>query len=452
MIAIESEQQLIGMALFDDSIMPLVEHVKPEHFAEPAHARIWEICLDVAKAGRKIDIAIMRPLLGDALSRFGDDYLFQLCDKCGPVEHCGQYASSIINAWQIRAISDATHGIDKATSASEVFAYLRKQFDAIELANGTDDGFVDAQDAAETLLKASQGAAETGKGLGMLCGLKCIDDRLGGFQRGHLVVIGGRPAMGKTALADNLSYGVARLNPDQTFVFFNLEMDASELSARQLSAHAYMRGDYILYRDLKRPNTAIVNRLGVHRESLPKNLLICDRKRISVDDVRRIIWKLKAKREVGAVFIDYLQLMQMPSERGKTDAKIIAEATAELKRIAGEAQVCIVLLSQLNRGVEMRDNKRPMMSDLRDSGGIEQDANAILFPYREYYYLKNDPPKDQSKMEGWSRKCDELQHVMVVICAKNRGGEVGDDQMYASLGYDIVLNEPPYGDGRLVSE
>lgn len=451
MNAIEAEQELIGMALLDDSIMPLVEHVKPEHFADPLHSRIWEICVDVSRAGRKISYIVMKPLLGDALTKVGDDYLAKLCDRCGPVQQAAQMASTIINAWQVRAISESVQGIDSATSAPEVFAYLRKQIDAIELAAGSDDGFVDAQSAAETLLQSSESAAETGKGLGMLCGLKCIDDRLGGFQRGHLVVIGGRPAMGKTALADNLSYGVARHNPDQAFVFFNLEMDASELSSRQLSAHAYMSGDYIPYRELKRPNSSIVNRLAKHRTSLPKNLLICDRKRISVDDVRRIIWKLKAKRQVGAVFIDYLQLMQMPSERGKTDAKIIAEATAELKRIAGEAQVCIVLLSQLNRGLESRDNKRPQMSDLRDSGGIEQDANAILFPYREYYYLKNEPPKDAGKTQAWSQKCDALQHVMTVICAKNRAGEVGDDELFASLGYDVILNEPPYEAGRAVA-
>jgi replicative DNA helicase len=447
MRAIEAEQELIGMALFDDSIMPLVEHVKPEHFAEPLHGRIWEICLDVSRAGRKISAIAMKPLLGDGLTRMGDDYLFRLVDKCGPVQSAGQFAAVIINAWQVRAISESVQVIDSATSAPEAFAYLRKQMDAIELAAGIDDGFVDAQSAADSLLTASESAAQTGKGLGMLCGLKCIDERLGGFQRGHLVVIGGRPAMGKTALADNLSYGVARNNPDQTFVFFNLEMDASELSARQLSAHAYMAGDYIPYRELKRPTGNIVSRLSQHRASLPKNLLICDQKRISVDDIRRIVWKLKAKREVGAVFIDYLQLMQMPSERGKTDAKIIAEATAELKRIAGEAQVCIVLLSQLNRGLEARDNKRPQMSDLRDSGGIEQDANAILFPYREYYYLKNEPPKDASKTQAWAQKCDGLQRVMTVICAKNRGGEVGDDELYCSLGYDVILNEPPYEAG-----
>lgn len=786
MQAIEAEQELIGMALLDDSIMPIVEHVKPEHFADPLHSRIWEICLDVSRAGRKISYVVMKPLLGDALTKVGDDYLAKLCDRCGPVQQAPQMASTIINAWQVRAIAESVQGIDSATSAPEVFAYLRKQMDEIELAAGSDDGFVDAQTAADGLIQASESAAETGKGLGMLCGLKCIDERLGGFQRGHLVVIGGRPAMGKaqpldskvllqdggwaemgslrlgdklasidgspsrvvgvypqgvkkiyrvtlsdgrsakacgdhlwgvhsskfsegyrvvstdriadmltkerykgrislplvsghfghndalpidpwllgvliangsiadgsvmvstadastlfrlqeitgyqnvkfaggydyrinandgpsiknalkscglwgtrsetkfipaiylsanrhsrlellrglmdtdgwvesfgslryatsspqlakdvqalvwslggrctiagkrpfytingeqksgkpsfvlnishadrsqfvsllrkrrkcsasmtfkspsivsveyvgdepaqcikvtgpnslyvtddyivthnTALADNLSYGVARHNPDQTFVFFNLEMDASELSARQLSAHAYANGEYIQYRELKRPTASIVNRLAKHRASLPKNLLICDRKRISVDDVRRIIWKLKAKRQVGAVFIDYLQLMQMPSERGKTDAKIIAEATAELKRIAGEAQVCIVLLSQLNRGLEARDNKRPQMSDLRDSGGIEQDANAILFPYREFYYLKNEPPKDANKMQAWKDKCDEMHHVMTVICAKNRAGEVGDDQMYCSLGYDVILNEPPYDVGR----
>lgn len=448
MISLEAEQQLIGMAFFDDSIMPLVEHVRPEHFYEPIHARIWEICLEVSRSGRKISYKIMAPLLGDALASAGNDYLALLCDRAEPPSLATQYASAVINAWQVRELVAMTQGLDKATDADHAANILRAEIDRIEQAAGVADNLVNAQDAAETMLEGATASAETGRGLGLLCGLKFIDERLGGLQRGHLVVIGGRPSMGKTAVADNVSYGAARLNPDQSFVFFNLEMDAGELSQRQLSAHAYMAGDYVPYRELKRPSGAILGKLAPHKATLPKNLLICDQKRISVDDVRRIIWKLKAKRSVGAVFIDYLQLMQMSAAKGKTDAKIIAEATAELKRIAGEAGVCIVLLSQLNRGLEQRDNKRPTMSDLRDSGGIEQDANAILFPYREFYYLKNEPPKDAAKMSAWQAKCDSLAHVMTVICAKNRGGETGDDEMYCALGYDVVLNEPPYEGGR----
>jgi len=452
MIAIESEQCLIGLAFYDDSIMPIVEHVRPEHFYEPLHGRIWELCLEVSRSGRKINHVIMKPLLGDALAEFGDGYLATLCNRSGSSSHAPQHASAIINAWQIRELIQATTGLDRAIDAEQLSAGLRAEIDRIELAAGAADDLVSAQDAADKMLTGVSDAVQTGKGLGLLCGLKCIDERLSGLQSGHLVVIGGRPAMGKTSLADNISYGAARNNPDKTFVFFNLEMDASELSQRQLSAHAYLNGDYVPYRELKRPSKEIIDKLAPYRDTLPKNLLICDQKRISVDDVRRIIWKLKAKRNLGAVFIDYLQLMQMPEGRGKTDSKIIAEATAELKRIAGEAGICIVLLSQLNRGLEQRDSKRPMMSDLRDSGGIEQDANAILFPYREFYYLKNEPPKDASKTSAWKVKCDQLAHVMSVICAKNRSGETGDDEMYCSLGYDVVLNDPPYDTARMAAE
>lgn len=453
MRALEAEQALVGIALYDDSALPLVEHVKPEHFSEPAHGRIWELCCDVVRAGRKVNIAVIRPLLGDLLVPYGEHYLADLYAQAPASSMATQYASAIINAWQVRELALVTQGIATATDAESAASELRAHLDRIELATGAGDDLVDAQAAGGAAFKALEASAETGKGLGLLCGLKCIDERLGGLQRGHLVVLGGRPSMGKTALADNISYGAAHKNPDQTFVFFNLEMDAGELSRRQLSAHAYMMGEYVQYRDLKRPTSAIMRKLAPHKDSLPRNLLICDQKRISVDDVRRIVWKLKAKRSVGAVFIDYLQLMQMPAAKGKTDAKVIAEATAELKRIAGEAQVCIVLLSQLSRGVESRDNRRPMMSDLRDSGGIEQDANAILFPYREHYYLKNDPPKDPNKMPEWTAKLEKLAHVMTVISAKVRDGETGDDELYCSLGYDVVLNEAPYdGVVRMAAE
>lgn len=448
MIALEAEQALLGIALFDDSVVPMVEHVKPHHFHDPLHARIWELCVGVVHAGRKINHHIMVPMLGEALTSVGSDYLDVLWDKAPASSLASQFASAVINAWQVRELINVTSSASRETDAEAYAAHLRSEIDRIELATGAGDDLVDAQAACDAMLEGVEASLVDGKGLGLLCGLKCIDERLGGLQRGHLVVLGGRPSMGKTALVDNISYGAALHNPDKTFVFFNLEMDAGELSQRQLSAHAYKQGTYVPYRELKRPTAENAGKLARHRSGLPKNLLICDQKRLSVDDVRRIVWKLKAKRNLGAVFIDYLQIMTLPAAKGKTDAKIIAEATAELKRIAGEAGICIVLLSQLSRGVESRDNRRPMMSDLRDSGGIEQDANAILFPYREYYYLKNEPPKDPQKTADWQMKCDALQNVMVVICAKNRGGETGDDVLYCSLGYDVVLDEAPYDQGR----
>lgn len=783
MIALEAEQALIGIVLYDDSAMPLVEHVRPEHFYEPLHSQIWSIILELRSKGQKPTYHLITPhIQGKALDDLGHNYLSLLCNEAPPSNGVGQYAQAVINAWQVRAIGTEVSIAAQMTDAGAGMAHIRSSLDFIEQASGENDNLIDAQSACEDMIDVVEGVVNSGQLLGLKCGLKCIDDRLYGLHPGSLIVIGGRPAMGKeqpidtpvltpsgwrtmgalsvgdyvmgqngkpvrvngvfpqgikqaykvsfrdgsftecglehlwfvapdggsrkfkartlsdilrigvtrekrgnrhgakwriplcepiqyerkdllidpyllgvligdgslsgrdvrfscsdrdvdivarvsallpegiylkenrsgvcpyyrmqgvgvgafkaliasmglnvlsgakrvpaeymlgsieqrmallaglmdtdghcssdgccqfdstskgltedvrdlvrslggtanmhtydrtkegkglnyrldislkfnpfltrrkaerfkpknpakyiyaveksrmveqvcisvesedhlyittdyivthnTSLVDNISYGAAIHNPEKTFVFFNLEMDAGELSRRQLSAMAYRDQVYVQYRELKAPTHAMLSKLSPYKKSLPKNLLICDEKRVSVDYIRRVVWKLKAKKDIGAIFIDYLQIMTFPTGRGSTDARLIGEVTAELKRIAGETGICIVLLSQLSRNVEARDNKRPLLSDLKESGSIEQDANVVLFPYREHYYLKNEAPKDPSKVAEWQSKLDSLQHVMTVICAKARNDEPGDDHMYCSLGYDIVLNEPPYG-------
>jgi len=171
---------------------------------------------------------------------------------------------------------------------------------------------------------------------------------------------------------------------------------------------------------------------------VPGNLIIDDSPVLSVDYVRRRVLALKQRGPVAAVFIDYLQIMDRPEGKGRNDASIIGEMTKGLKQLAREAGTCVVLASQINRGVESRDDKRPQLSDLRESGAIEQDANAVLFPYREAYYLERAEPTEASKRGAWELKCAEMHRRMDVIAAKVRQGAVGTDHQVYFAEYDHI--------------
>jgi replicative DNA helicase len=281
----------------------------------------------------------------------------------------------------------------------------------------------------------------SGRVRGAMTGLRCFDRRLGGLKPGWLVVIGGRPSMGKTALGRVAAYGCAERNPTQTVAFFAIEMEKREIVERALSAATHVQGDGIPYQDLGNAKVAPMDlmRLRELKHGMPANLVIDDRSVLSLEDVRRRVFALKRKRGVAAVFIDYLQLMAMPPAQGRNDAARWGEVTSGLKRLAREAQTCIVLLSQLSRAVESRDDKRPQLSDLRDSGSIEQDANAVLFPFREFYYVeRNEPKPGTDQHTNWEMECEALRRRLDVIAAKVRQGAVGTDQQAYYAEYDHI--------------
>ena len=244
--------------------------------------------------------------------------------------------------------------------------------------------------------------------------------------------------MGKTALARAAAFGAARRTKAQ-IVFFALEMARRELDERSLSQLSYEDGDGIAYTDMGgKLHADDRRRLRMLTDNVPQNFIIDDSPILSVDYVRRRVLALKRRGPVAAVFIDYLQIMERPDGRGRNDAAIIGEMTKGLKQLAREAEVCVVLLSQINRGVESRDDKRPQLSDLRESGAIEQDANAVLFPFRAGYYEERAEPTDPKKHEAWVMRCEELRRQMDVIAAKVRQGAVGTDQQLYFAEFDVV--------------
>lgn len=444
MIALEAEQAVIGICLIDASAVERIAHLKADHFAEPVHAEIWSIITDDVKAGKQPTYHTIMPRLNGALDDVGGGrYLADLADHSPSMSSVGDLASSVINAWQVRqlqkAVSESANGLDAMTAIDRLKASLQ----AIEGVHGAPDTGIDARAAAISHVDALYKAAETGKPIGLMTGLKCIDQRIGGLKRGHVITTGGRPSMGKSAFCRNVVFGGARLNPDRLFVYYALEMENSELSERTLSHLTFEADDSVSYDKISEALPWALDKAAKVAHLVPENMIIVDNSRMTVEDIRRDAWRRKQSAPIGAIVVDYVQLLTMPDSRGKNDAKILSEMTAEFKRMSKELACTIILVCQLNRNLENRDNKRPQMSDLRESGGFEQDANVILFPYREVVYERRNVPTDPTKKLDHDEMCRALSHKMTVICEKNRGGEIGDDDMWCSMAHDVVLNERP---------
>jgi replicative DNA helicase len=444
---IDAEQALLGILLYDSSAFQRIIGLEARYFCEPFHQRAFAELFELFEQNKPADHIVLTERLKndpafDGLG--GRQYLVDLIDKAPPPIYAGSYAEAIIDGWTRRAAVALCREAEPALAVSPDPAFalikaLRAGLEEIERgACSGDDGLVTAVDAGADLIAALEAEAVNGRDRGLMCGLRCIDRRLRGLRPGWLVVIGGRPSMWKTGLARGILYGAAGRNPQSLFLLFALEMDRREITERALSAR-----DEIPYVDLG--GTSLTpedrERLKILAQCLPTNVLIDDRSTVTVDEIRRKIWALKRRGPVGAVVIDYLQLLVRPQAQGRNDAAVIAEMTSTLKRIAKETGTCILLLSQLSRAVESRDDKRPQLADLRESGSIEQDANAVLFPFRQSYYTERaEPDAGTPEHAAWRQKLELERRRLDVIAAKVRGGAIGTDRQEVYIEFDHVAD------------
>lgn len=435
-----------------------VAHVRPHHFSDPVFGRLWTAFEDLISSNRDPAIATLADRFrGDVGvdSLGGASFLFDVYDHgvgCAARQHAESVVDGHVRRTGVAALADASRALlqPDGRDGRAILGQLRQDMDALTQDAALGDGeLTNGIDAAVEVVEALDVEAAAGRSPGLLTGLSCFDRRLRGLRPGHLIVVGGRPSMGKTSLLRCAAYGAARLNPEHAFLMFSLEMSRREIAERALSSASWSAREEIAYAEFGAGLPPYQRQsLRNLQSTMPPNILIDDRSDIGVEDIARRVWAIKTRRPVGAVCVDYLQLLRRPGAgAGRNDAALLGEVTRALKVLAREAECTVILASQLNRQVESRDDKRPHLADLRDSGSIEQDANAVIFPFREAYYLERAEPanKTGAEYDRWRQNVEIGRRAMEAICAKNRGGAIGVDRLTYFAEYDHVAGD---GDGR----
>ena len=454
-----AEQGLIGAALFDNEVVRRVsDRIRSAHFCEPFHQRLWDaIAGNVAEDKLADPVMMQERFKADPafVEMGGAGYLVDLMDKA-QVSAAEAYAGEVFDCWARRALIDVAAKAQKQAQEGkdadgadivpfDLISAMRRDLEAVEHdAAPGDDLFVDAETVGSEVLAEAEAILAGGKPRGLRCGLASIDRRMGGLHPGDLIIGAGRPSMGKTAWMRNVIYGAAVLNPGHLFPIFSAEMDRGQIGQRALSALTEGDHEPIPYERFRKGTLAPMDLTRLHelRSRLPANVLIRDKGKPSVESIARAVWALKRRGPVGAIGIDYLQILHRPQARGRNEASVIGDMTSDLKALAKDARVAVILLSQLSRQVEQRDDKRPNLSDLRESGAIEQDADAVIFPFRPAYYLeRSEPAVTSTKHAEWEMELFDCRNLLECICAKNRAGPIGKDEQYYDPAIDFIRDK-----------
>ena len=374
----------------------------------------------------------------------GAQYLMELATSVFSTINAAEYGQTIRDLHMRRElitlgehVVDEGYRLDIDVSAMDQIETTEQSLYDLATTGESERGYVSLVDAAKNAVEmAEQALRRDGHVVGVATGLKDIDGKLGGLHPSDLLIVAGRPSMGKTALATNIAFNAAQAG--NTVLFFSLEMSSEQLATRILSEQSEIPSDRIRRGDIKDDEfqRVVVASQELHRTPL----FIDDTPALSVSALRTRARRLKRKNDLSLIVVDYLQLMQSGlARRNDNRVQEISEITRGLKTLAKELNVPVLALSQLSRQVENRDNKRPQLADLRESGSIEQDADVVMFIFREEYYLQKDEPvrdfeeenaKFDDKYERWQVKKAEVENIAEVIVAKQRHGPVGSVNLF----------------------
>ena len=447
---IEAEQALLGAILFNNAAYDRVSgFLEPHHFFEPVHGRIYEVLAQIIGQGKLASPVTLKTFFenDESLADIGGTrYLARLAASAAAIINVDDFARSIYDLATRRNL--ILIGEDMVTTAfdSPVDLPPREQIEDAErrLYDLAEKGKYggDFQTFSHALTEAVDMAAaayERDGGLsGISCGLKDIDERMGGLQASDLIILAGRPSMGKTALATNIAFHVASAYRSETLEdgtvktldgavvgFFSLEMSAEQLATRILAEQAAIPSEKIRRGRIMQEEFDRLVQVSQELQNIP--LFIDDTGGITVAQLAARARKLKRQRNLGLIIVDYLQLLTGSSQKASQGrVQEVSEITQRLKALAKELNVPIIGLSQLSRQVESRDDKRPQLSDLRESGSIEQDADVVAFVFREEYYVERQQPAEGTpEFYEWQERMDKVHGLAEVIIGKQRHGPTG---------------------------
>lgn len=448
--SLESEQAVLGAILFDNEIYyRIASFLKTEHFFDPVHQLIYDTCGALINQGRLASPVMVDASLAAApgyVEAGGRKYLEQLAANVPSTAGAPDYARVIFDMSVRRGLISVGSGmIERARDASlddHPGAQLAEAEQALYKLAETGKyggGFKSFRTAVSEAIDLADAAVKRDGGLaGVSTGLRDLDHTLGGMHPSDLIILAGRPSMGKTALATNIALNAARAYKAERQAdgsiravngavvgLFSLEMAAEQLATRIIAETANVPSNEIRRGEVDQEQFERIYHAARELESLP--LYIDDTGGLTIAQLAARARRLKRQHGLGLLVVDYLQLLTGSSSK-RNDGRVqeITEISMGLKALAKELNVPVIALSQLSRQVEQRDDKRPQLADLRESGSIEQDADVVMFVYREEYYLKRAEPRPDSEAHAkWIADCDSARGVAEVIIGKQRHGPIG---------------------------
>lgn len=446
---IEAEQALLGALLVNNDVYDrIADTVSANHFYDPVHGRIFEIATSRIKNNALASPITLKPFLESdpGLRELGGpSYLARLAGAATSVFASKDYAKIIHDLALRRSLISLGHDIidtaariDVESDPQDQIANAEKKLYDLAEQGHSESGFKSFLSATTQAIEIASAAIGRGDGMsGMPTGLIDLDRKLGGLHKSDLLIIAGRPSMGKTALATNIAFNIARsYNGEEDgkarkggrVGFFSLEMSSEQLAIRVLSETAEIPSEAIRNGNMDEESFRKFAAAATKLESCP--LYIDDTAAIPINQLAARARRLKRTRGLDVLVVDYLQLVR-PSSSRESRVNEISEISQSLKAIAKDLDIPVVALSQLSRQVEGRENKKPQLSDLRESGSIEQDADVVMFVYREEYYLERDKPKedDTDAMFKWQQKMDQVMGSAEIIVGKQRHGPIGTVKM-----------------------
>lgn len=443
---VDAERAVLGAILNNnENVNKVGDFLLPEHFYVPLHKKIYEAILRFVERGMISTPITLKSYFekDEALEKGGMnslDYLLKMCTNAASVMNITPFAKQIYETSLRRILIEIGEetiftaredNIDH-TAQSLIEGAEHKLFN-LAIQGGTDKGFENIKVSLTEAIRRIDVARKRGTDInGTTSGYIDLDRFLGGLQNSDLLILAARPSMGKTSLAINIALNAAasfaqdktKEGKPNSVAIFSLEMSSEQIANRLLSIQTTIDGNKIRSGNISKDEFMVLLKESEKLNNLP--IFIDDTAALSISAVRTRARRLKRQNNLGLIVVDYLQLLRGSSFNEGNRVQEIGEISQGLKAIAKELDIPVIALSQLSRAVESRDDKRPQLSDLRESGNIEQDADVVMFIYREEYYLaRKMPPEGSEKHMEWQTQMDEVKSIADIIIAKQRNGPVG---------------------------
>jgi replicative DNA helicase len=452
----EAEQALLASLLYNNkSYEKISEFLKPEYFSSSIHKKIYSTISFLIEKGEIADPITLHQYFVQEKSLDeigGTSYITKLSESVISITNTYDYGNTIFDLYIRRElinlgkeiIHDAQEFQIERKATDQIEKIEKRLFDISYNKNKEYNILHFSKALTQAIYSAKKAIKKDSYIVGTTSGLIDLDKQTGGFHNSDLIIVAGRPSMGKTGLATTFAFNAAKSGSNGSKVlFFSLEMSCEQLATRILSQEISIPSDKIRQGNISYDE--FPKFIKASRELYDLPLFIDDTPELSISSLRTRARRLKRKHNVGMIIIDYLQLIKNNS-KNKSENRVqeISEISRSLKALAKELNVPVIALSQLSRAVEQRDNKRPQLADLRESGSIEQDADVVMFIYREAYYeSRKEPLRGTDKHRQWQEYLDKIYREAEVVIAKQRNGPIGTIKLYfkeSLVKFDNIIN------------